>query len=92
MKERFINIKKAVGEKVDGLLKAVFDAPPSYEEILLTFNHGKNCSMTNELEKIESSQYPIFHDSSGGIGINSTPVSVKFLECPECHRSTRYSG
>lgn len=90
MNERFLEIKKSIDEKLCGLLKCVLDTPPSYEEVIGTFRHGKRCSETKELVKEEFEQIVSF---SNGLGMitRAIPVSVKYVKCPECHASERYS-
>jgi hypothetical protein len=93
MKEKFIDIKKAVGHKVDNFLRNVLDAPPTFDEVLSNFPHDKKCTRSRELIPREGNRQIIPFDNTG---LSQHPhaiiVKVQFLECPECHVSKRYSG
>lgn len=91
MKERFLDIEKKIGQKIDEFMRITLDYPRSYEEVSSDFRHGKNCSQTQPLNPIETEEYINFHDGGGwGVNISSVKVERRYLECPECHASERY--
>lgn len=93
MKERFLNIRKVAGKKIEDFLGLVLDIPPTYEEAYLNFRHGRRCSMKENLVSFTVSKAVAPFDPSGlGIGRNEVVVKFNYLECPECHVSKRYSG
>ncbi len=92
MKDRFLDIGKKVEQKIEGLIRCALEMPPCYEEVIRGFRHGKNCSQTLPLEKIQASRFVTLHDSMGGLMPAATEITIKYVECPECHSSERYSG
>ncbi|HJY98443.1 MAG TPA: hypothetical protein VJ227_01875 [Patescibacteria group bacterium] len=92
MKERFVNIGKRIGERIDNFLKVVLDIPPSFQEAAESFRHKKGCSASEPPRKVVNTQFVNLGD--GGVwggNITNTLVEITLLECPECHSSVRYS-
>lgn len=90
--KRGLSFKQKALNAIDKLLNLALGTPPEYEEVLKNFQHDKKCSQNFPLERVEET-FP----SLGGAGVwenvvSSIPITLKYLECPECHASTHYSG
>ena len=93
MRERFLEIRKKIEDKVEEFLRITLETPPSYEEAVANFMHASGCSQTKPLAKVQSSRLIDLHPA-GVMSFQTSQIEVtlKYVECPECRNSVRYSG